>query len=82
MPYFLSNDLEISKPLTMIAAYVREFSKPGLLNPKFHRYLLETKKRHDIAHYGLNKRVSEEEAHQSFLWADEFMQAVKKFLNS
>lgn len=76
----MSKDSEISKPSTMVAAYVRGFSKPGLLNPKFHRYLLEAKKRHDIAHYGLHKRVSDEDAHASHQWADEFMQAVKKYL--
>ena len=76
----LSKGSEISKPSTMLAAYVREFSKPGLLHPRFHRYLLEAKKRHDIAHYGLNKRVSNEDARASHQWAEEFMQAVKKYL--
>jgi uncharacterized protein (UPF0332 family) len=77
----LSKGLEISKPSARVAAYVREFSKPDLLDPKFHHYLLEVKKRHDIAHYGLNKPVSDEDALTSYQWTDEFMQAVKKYLN-
>jgi len=39
-------------------------------------------RRRAIGHYGEESNVTEEDAHESFEWAGEFMQVVKKYLTN
>lgn len=85
--FYLSEALLLSKGLTfsshsaVIAAYGKEFAKTNLLNPKFHHYIIVTQKCREIGHYGGEaEEVTEEQALESFQWAEEFMQAVKEYL--
>jgi len=77
-----SKGLRYSSHSALIAAFGKEFSKTGIFDPKFHRYILVTQKRREVGHYGVTKRVSLEEATESFQWAEEFMQAVKGYLGA
>jgi len=84
--FYLTEALLLSKGLTfsshsaVVAAYGKEFSKPGLLDPKFHHYIIVTQKRREVGHYGdENEEVTDGEARESFQWAGEFMQAVKSY---
>ena len=85
--FYLSEALLLSRGLTfsshsaVIAAYGKEFAKSSLLNPKFHHYIIVTQKRREIGHYGEgNEEVTSEQALESYQWAEEFMQAVKDYL--
>ena len=85
--FYLAEALLLSKGLTFsshsafVAAYGKEFAKTGLLDPKFHRYLIEAQKRRQIGHYGdEGEEVTVGEARESFEWAEEFMRAVKEYL--
>lgn len=79
----LSKGLSFSSHSALTAAFGKEFSKTRLLDPKFHRYLLQTQKRREIGHYGdEHEEITEEQAKESFQWAEEFMQAVKEYLAS
>ena len=85
--FYLVEELLLSKGLTfsshsaVVAAYGKEFSRTGLLDPKFHRRIIVTQKRREVGHYGdENEEVTDEEARESFQWADEFMLAVKEYL--
>ncbi len=65
------------------AAYGKEFAKTGLLDPKFHRYILDAQERRLVGHYGSeHEEVTDEEALESFQWAGEFMEAVKAYLSN
>ena len=76
----LSKGLSFSSHSALTTAFGKEFAKPRLLDPKFHRYLLQTQKRREIGHYGdEHEEVTEEQARESFEWAEEFMQAVKEY---
>lgn len=75
-----SKGLRFSSHSALTAAYGKEFAKTGILDPKFHQYFLVTQKRRETGHYGVEKTITEEEARESFQWAEEFMQAVKKYL--
>lgn len=77
-----SKGLEYSSHSAVMAAYGREYAKTQILDPKFHRYIIIAERRRETGHYGDETGVTKEEAHESFHWADEFMQAVNKFLNS
>lgn len=76
----LSKGLKYSSHSAVIAAYGKEFSKTKVLDPKFHRYIIDTEERREDGHYGAGKNVSDEDALESFQWAGEFMQAAKKYL--
>ena len=79
----LTKDLTFSSHSAVVAAYGKEFAKTNLLDPKFHRYIIETQKRRQTGHYGEEgEEVTEEQAMESFQWAEEFMQAVKEYLRA
>ncbi len=76
----LSKGLKYSSHSAVIAAYGKEFSKTNLLDPKFHRRLIVAEERREDGHYGASQNISNEDALESFQWAEEFMQAVKDYL--
>jgi len=63
-----------------MAAYGKEFAKTEILDPKFHRYIIIAERRRETGHYGVESGITEEEARESFEWAEEFMQAAKEYL--
>ena len=75
-----SKNLRFSSHSAVLAAYGKEFSKTKILDPKFHHNILVAEKRRETGHYGIEKEVSIEEAKESFEWAEEFIEAVKKYL--
>jgi uncharacterized protein (UPF0332 family) len=78
----LTRDLRFSSHSAVIAAYGKEFSKTGLLDPIFHRRLIVAEERREDGHYGASENISDEDALESFDWAEEFMAAVKAFLSN
>ena len=75
-----SKSLEFSSHSAVIAAYGKEFAKTEALDPKFHRYLIIVERRRAVGHYGEENGVSNEDALESFQWAEEFIRAVKDYL--
>ncbi|MBN1451348.1 MAG: HEPN domain-containing protein [Anaerolineales bacterium] len=87
--FYLAQALLLTKGLThsshsaVVAAYGKEFAKTGLLDPKFHRYIIDAQKLRQIGHYGdESEEVTKEQAIESFQWAEEFKQAVETYLNN
>jgi uncharacterized protein (UPF0332 family) len=87
--FYLAQALLLTKGLTysshsaVVAAYGKEFAKTGLLNPKFHRYIIDAQQLRQIGHYGNEgEDVTEEQVRLAFQWAEEFMQAVKDYLKA
>jgi len=79
----LSKELTFSKHSAVVAAFGKEFAKTGLLDPKFHRYIIEAQKLRQTGHYGEEgEEVTEEQAGESFQWAEEFTQAVKDYFGA
>jgi uncharacterized protein (UPF0332 family) len=64
----------------VIATFGKEFAKTGLLDPKFHRRLIIAQRRREIGHYGMMQSITDDEALESYQWAEEFIQAVKVYL--
>ena len=77
----LTKGLTFSSHSAVIAAYGKEFAKTGLLDPKFHRHMIDAQERREIGHYGdAQEEVTIEQAMESFMWAEEFIQAIKNYL--
>lgn len=77
----LSKNLTFSSHSAVIAAFGKEFAKTGLLDKKFHRYMIDAQERREVGHYGAQyEEITKEQAQESLQWADEFKEAVKKYL--
>lgn len=57
-----------------------EFARSKLLDPKFHRYLIEARKREIVADYRLDKKVNEEQVREMLAWGKEFIKAAENYL--
>jgi len=78
----LSKGLSFSRRSAVTAAYGREFAKTGLLDSKFHRYIIDARQRRQTAYYSVSENISDEDALESFEWAGEFIQAVKEYFGA
>ena len=77
----LTKGLTFSKHSAVVAAYGKEFARTGLLDSKFHLYIIQAQKLRQIGHYGEeSEEVTKEQALESYQWAEEFMQTVKNYL--
>jgi uncharacterized protein (UPF0332 family) len=77
----LSKGLNFSSHSAVVAAFGKEFARTKVLDPKFHRYIIDAQVVREVGHYGrVNEAVTEEQERESFHWAEEFMQAVKEYL--
>ena len=76
----LSRGLTFSSHAAVLAAYGREFAKTGDLEPRFHRYLLDTQDLRQSGDYGTNPAVTREQMEQVLQWAQEFIAAAEAFL--
>ena len=48
----LSKGFTFSKHSAVVASFGKEFVKTGLLDPKFHRYIIDAQERRQVGHYG------------------------------
>ncbi len=76
----LRRGLHFSKHSAVIAAYGKEFSRTGDLDPKFHEYLIKSQAVRLTGDYDYTETVTEGSANQILLWADEFLAAAQDFL--
>ena len=77
----LGRELAFSSHAAVIAAFGKEFAKTGLLDPKYHRYLLDAQDSRNVGDYGVGSAVSAAQARQVLDWAREFITA-ERFLSS
>jgi hypothetical protein len=76
----LSRGLAYSSHSAVIAAYGKEFARSKELSPKFHRNLIAAQDTRQIGDYGVEKSVSDQDAEQIIVWAEEFYQATEEYL--
>ncbi len=77
-----SKGMEFSSHSAVMAAYGKEFAKTQILDPKFHRRMIIAERRRETGHYGEESGVTDEEARESFEWAEEFIQAIKEYVGA
>jgi uncharacterized protein (UPF0332 family) len=78
----LQKGLAFSSHSAVIAAFGKEFSRTGLLDPKFHQYLIKAQELRQTGDYGHNEYVSAESVTRVIGWAREFYIASKEYLNT
>jgi len=78
----LSRGLSFSSHSGVIANFGKEFSKTGVLDPKYHNYLIESQDRRNIGDYGIMVVVTEEQTKEILEWAKEFIKAAENYLKN
>ncbi|MBI5296977.1 MAG: HEPN domain-containing protein [Chloroflexi bacterium] len=76
----LSRELSFSSHSAVIAAYGKEFARTKLLDPEFHRLLIEAQDKRNIGDYGMIGEIEEGEAQEIINWSKKFLKAAEKYL--
>lgn len=79
---FEKHELKFSSHSGVIGAFGKEFAKPGVLDQKLHRYLLDAQAYRAKGDYGVDEVVSEPIARDTLKWAAEFIVAGTKILEA
>jgi uncharacterized protein (UPF0332 family) len=77
-----ARDLRFGKHSAVHAAYGREYAKTGLLDPKFHGWMLDAFDRRIISDYDLEPLTAEGVVESAIGRAREFLQAARTFLEA
>ena len=64
----------------VIAAFGREYAKTGILDPQFHRWLIDAQDLRNVGDYGVSLHVPTEKAESVCAWAQEFIKTAEKYL--
>lgn len=76
----LSLNQSYSSHSATIGAYGREYAKTGLLDPKFHRWLIVSQSLRATGDYGTEEEITPEQSDELCLWAEEFIKAAEIYL--
>ncbi|MCX6045276.1 MAG: HEPN domain-containing protein [Chloroflexi bacterium] len=76
----LSKELSFSSHSAVLAAFGREFAKSGIINTKFHRYLLDAEDLRHSGDYDINPPIAADQVLNILAWAEEFLQVAKQHL--
>jgi uncharacterized protein (UPF0332 family) len=76
----LSREQSYSKHSAVIGAFGKEFVKTGILDSRFHRYILDAFDLRNAGDYGTMHVVREEQAEKTIVEARELLAAVRQYL--
>lgn len=77
-----SRGLSFSKHSAVIAAFGQHFTKSGLVNSKFHEYLIQASADRNVGDYAFGNEIGAEEAELHIKRAREFLEAARQFSNT
>jgi uncharacterized protein (UPF0332 family) len=77
----LDRDLAFSNQSAVIAAFGKEFAKSGILDSKFHRYLIDAQDLRNVGDYGIGQEVTAIQTQEILRWAQEFLSAAEAIPN-
>jgi uncharacterized protein (UPF0332 family) len=72
--------MAFSSHAAVIAAFGKEFSKKGVLDPRYHLYLIKAQQLRQTGDYGTTATVNAESVSKAIVWASEFYTATENFL--
>jgi uncharacterized protein (UPF0332 family) len=76
----LQQGLSFSSHSAVTANFGKVFARPGILNPKFHQYLIKAQDRRNIGDYAIGAHLTTEEVTEMLSWAKEFIKAAENYL--
>ncbi len=69
-----------SKHSAVISAFACEYAKTGVIDAKFHRWLIDAQDLRNIGDYGVGTHVDRVKAEAVCMWAEEFIIAAEEHL--
>ncbi len=76
----LARGLTFSSHAAVIAAFGREFAKTGLLEPRFHRHLIDLQNLRQSGDYDTDAAVTAEEVDAALQWAQDFLVSAAAYI--
>ena len=75
-------DLRFRKHGGVHAAFGKQFTQSGLIDPKYHRWLLDAFDKRILGDYGVDVDITERDAETLIERAEEFIKESRKFLQN
>lgn len=69
-----------NKHSAVISAFGREYAKTGIMDSKFHRWLIDAQDFRNIGDYGVEAHVSKDDVNSVCEWASEFIDQAEDLL--
>ena len=69
-----------NKHSAVISAFGREYAKTGLVDSKYHRWLIDAQDFRNIGDYGIDVHISKDDAESACQWADQFIKHAENIL--
>ena len=76
----LQKGLSFSSHSAVTANFGKEYARTGILNPKFHQYLIKAQDRRNIGDYAIGTHLTKEEVTEMLAWAKEFIKTAENYL--
>jgi uncharacterized protein (UPF0332 family) len=76
--FLLEKGLTFSSHAAVIAAFGKEFAKTGILDAKFHKYLILSQSERQVGDYGIGESVDSGDAAKLISWAKEFLEVANQ----
>ena len=76
----LSREISFSSHSAVIAAFGQIFAKPQILDPKFHRYLIDAQDMRNLGDYGIGQQILPQSVQEMLVWASEFIETAQFIL--
>jgi uncharacterized protein (UPF0332 family) len=77
-----NSGVDVIKHSAVVAKFGECFVKTGKIDPVFHRFIIDTKQKREIADYdvflGINRKTAEERCE----WAKDFLLKIKELLKN
>lgn len=73
-------NINVTKHSAVIAKFGEKFIKTGIIEPKYHKYMIDAKKKREISDYDVFAVIDEDIACERVKWAEELLQIIKKLL--
>jgi uncharacterized protein (UPF0332 family) len=77
-----TDGISVSKHSAVVALVGERFAKPGRIDRKLHRMLIDMLDERHVADYRIEIEVKQEEAEQGLRTAREFVEAIREYLES
>jgi uncharacterized protein (UPF0332 family) len=77
----LRHGQHFSSHSAVIAAFGKEFAKSGVLDPKYHQYLIKAQEIRQTSDYSYTETIANESVVKVLQWGREFLEAAQKYLN-
>lgn len=76
----LQKGLAFSSHSAVTANFGKEYARTGILNPKFHQYLIKAQDRRNVGDYAIGTHLTKEEVTEMLAWAKEFIKTAQNYL--